>query len=78
MNLVMEEEVRHLAGERHQQHPAARPPLGERGRLLCGGRAEGADSENPFAQPGKSRATAGQLRVVPAQCAAGSTRCGTR
>ena len=22
MNLVMEEEVRHLAGERHQQHPA--------------------------------------------------------
>jgi hypothetical protein len=24
MNLVMEEEVRHLAGERHQQHPARR------------------------------------------------------
>jgi hypothetical protein len=24
MHLVMEEEVRHLAGERHQQHPARR------------------------------------------------------
>ena len=24
MNLVMEEEMRHLAGERHQQHPAPR------------------------------------------------------
>jgi hypothetical protein len=24
MNLVMEEEVRHLAGERHEQHPARR------------------------------------------------------
>ena len=24
MNLVMEEEVRHLAGERHQQHPERR------------------------------------------------------
>jgi hypothetical protein len=31
------------------------------GRLLRGGRAEGADPQNPFAQSGKSRATAGQL-----------------
>src|ERR1039458_8650196 len=46
---------------------AARASLGERKRLLRGGRAEGTDSENPFAQPGPSRATAGQLRVVPAQ-----------
>ena len=26
MSLVMEEEVRHLAGERHEQHPARRAP----------------------------------------------------
>src|ERR1039458_5473585 len=45
---------------------AARSPLGERSRLLRGGRTEGADPENASAQPGESRAPAGQLRVVPA------------
>jgi hypothetical protein len=48
MGLVMEEEVRHLAGERHEQHPA-RLPLGKRSRLLRGGRAEGGDPENASA-----------------------------
>ena len=45
MNLVMEEEVRHLAGERHEQHEGRPPrtPLGQRRRLLRGGRPEGAD-----------------------------------
>src|ERR1039457_1844692 len=51
---------------------AARPPLGKRGRLLRGGRAEGADPENASAQPGEWRATAGQLRTVSAQWAAGA------
>jgi hypothetical protein len=37
MSLVMEEEVRHLAGERHEQHAARRAHAGE-----CG-RAEGSD-----------------------------------
>jgi hypothetical protein len=30
MSLVMEEEVRHLAGERHEQHPARRATAGEK------------------------------------------------
>ena len=77
MNLVMEEEVRHLAGERHQQHPARRAhSLGERRRLLRGGRAEGADPQNSFAQSGASRATAGQLRVIPAQWTDGTRGVG--
>src|SRR6516225_6628165 len=33
---------------------ASRASLGERRRVLRGGRAEGADSENPFAQSGES------------------------
>jgi integrase len=45
---------------------AWRASLGERRRLLRSGRAEGTDSENPSAQPGQWRATAGQLRVVSA------------
>src|ERR1700675_1610067 len=45
---------------------AAGSPLGERSRVLRGGRAEGADPENASAQPGESRATAGQLRDVSA------------
>src|SRR5271165_2342034 len=55
---------------------AARASLGERKRLLRGGRAEGTDSENPFAQPGPSRATAGQLRTVPAQWTDGTRGMG--
>src|ERR1022692_1762696 len=55
---------------------AARAALGERKWLLRGGRAEGTDSENPFAQPGPSRATAGQLRTVPAQWTDGTRGMG--
>ena len=55
---------------------SAGPPLGQRERLLRGGRAEGADPQNPSAQPGKSRAAAGQLRTVPAQRAAGTRGVG--
>src|SRR6266849_7002165 len=55
---------------------AAGSPLGERSRVLRGGRAEGADPENASAQPGKSRATAGQLRVVPAQWTDGTRGVG--
>src|SRR5271157_1250698 len=55
---------------------AAGSPLGKRSRLLRGGRAEGADPENASAQPGTSRATAGQLRVVPAQRADGTRGVG--
>src|SRR5271157_1013182 len=43
MNLVMEEEVRHLAGERHQQHPARRAqPGGRHGRNSHGSSSAGA------------------------------------
>ncbi len=34
MNLVMEEEVRHLAGERHEQHPHGRPTTSIRGKII--------------------------------------------
>src|SRR6516225_133424 len=55
---------------------APRPSLGERRRLLRGGRAEGSDSPNAVAPSGPSRAAAGQLRVVPAQRAAGAVGVG--
>src|SRR5271157_5748671 len=55
---------------------ASRASLGERRRLMRSGWAEGADSENPSAQPGPSRATAGQLRVVPAQWTDGTRGMG--
>src|SRR5713101_5261184 len=55
---------------------AARSPLGKRGRLLRGGRAEGADPENASAHPGESSATAGQLRTVSAQGAVGARGLG--
>src|ERR1017187_3012337 len=35
MSLVMEEEVRHLAGERHQQHPARPPPRWVKEAVYC-------------------------------------------
>src|SRR3954447_16450737 len=45
METVMEEEVRHLAGERHQQHEARRAHRwGKEDGGLRRGRAEGADS----------------------------------
>src|SRR5947209_4010102 len=48
MHLVMEEEVKSLAGERHEQHEGrGAHRLGERGRLLRGGWPEGADPEDP-------------------------------
>ena len=50
MSLVMEEEVRHLAGERHQQHEGRRAHRWGRGRWLLRDRwAESADSENAAA-----------------------------
>src|SRR5208337_2235188 len=55
---------------------ASRASLGERRRLLRSGWAEGTDSENPSAQPGPSRATAGQLRTVPAQWTDGTRGMG--
>ena len=62
MNLVMEEEVRQLAGERQQQPLGPpRPPLGEGSGLLRGGRAEGADPQNPSAEPAEPRAAARKL-----------------
>jgi hypothetical protein len=54
MNLVMEEEVRHLAGERHQQHP---PSAGPRWGKDCYCVADGQKvpiRRNPRAQPRKS------------------------
>ena len=47
MQTVMEEEVRHLAGERYQQHEAGRRAhrWGKRGRLLRGGRPESTDPD---------------------------------
>jgi hypothetical protein len=71
MNLVMEEEVRHLAGERHQQHSAGVPTAGEKKTVTAWWTGRRYRFGEPFAQPGTSRTTAGQLRVVPAQCAAG-------
>ena len=73
MNLVMEEEVRHLAGERHQQH--------ERRRAHRWGKEDGycvVDGQKVpirrtrLRSPEQSRTTAGQLRTVPAQRAAGA------
>src|ERR1017187_3386900 len=43
---------------------AAGASLGERGRLLRGGRAEGTDRAHASAHAGASRAAAGQLRDV--------------
>jgi hypothetical protein len=77
MNLVMEERSTAPGGRASPTASrAARSPLGKRGRLLRGGRAEGADPENASAHPGKSRATAGQLRTVSAQWAAGARGMG--
>ena len=47
MHLVMDEEVKSLAGERHQQHEGRRAHRWGKGRrLLRGGRAEGADPQD--------------------------------
>src|SRR2546428_10057352 len=77
MNLVMEEEVRHLAGERHQQHPERRAHRWgkEDGYCVVNGQKVPIRRTRLRSQ-GKSRATAGQLRVVPAQCAAGARGVG--
>src|SRR6266568_9612958 len=55
---------------------AAGAPLGERRRLLRGGRAEGADRAHAVAHAGESRAAAGQLRDVSAQRADGARGVG--
>ena len=68
MHLVMDEEVKSLAGERHQQHEATpRASLGQRGRLLRGGWPEGADPADAIAQRRQSRTALGELRTVSAQ-----------
>src|ERR1035437_4516042 len=51
---------------------AAGAPLGERSRLLRGGRAEGADRAHASAHAGEWRAPAGQVRDVAAQRADGA------
>ena len=76
MSLVMEEEVRHLAGERHGSIPRGALTAGEKKPVTACGRAEGADPENASAQSGKSRATAGQLRTVPTQWTDGTRGMG--
>src|ERR1022692_1043202 len=55
---------------------AAGAPLGERSRVLRGGRAEGADPAHASAHAGTSRAAAGQLRDVSAQRANGARGVG--
>jgi hypothetical protein len=67
MCLVMEEEVRHLAGERHQQHEGRCPSVGSGRWLLRDRWAERADPEDAAANEREARTTTGKLRVIPAQ-----------
>ena len=77
MKLVMEEEVRHLAGERHQQHEGRRAHRWgkEDGYCVVDGQKVPI-RKNAAAHAGESRATAGQLRTVPAQRADAGGRVG--
>ena len=77
MSLVMEEEVRHLAGERHEQHPARRAHRWgkEAGYCVVDGQKVPIQ-RTASAQSGKSRATAGQLRTVPTQWTDGTRGMG--
>jgi hypothetical protein len=74
MHLVMEEEVRYLAGERHEQHAARRAHRWGKEDGYCVVDGQKVPIHHPFAQSGKSRATTGQLRTVSAQRTAGA-RC---
>ena len=76
MNLVMEEEVRHLAGERHQQHPERRAHRWGKENGYCVVDGQKVPLRRTRLRSRKSRATAGQLRVVPAQCADGTRGLG--
>jgi putative transposase len=77
MNLVMEEEVRHLAGERHQQHSARRAHRWgkEDGYCVVDGQKVPI-RRTRLRSPEHRETTAGRLRVVPAQCAAGARGMG--
>ena len=72
MQAVMEEEVRHLAGERHEQHEGRRAQsLGQRRRLLRGGWAEGADPADAACAPPSS----GNSAWVATSCSSAADRC---
>ena len=68
MSLLMEEEVRALAGERSQPQPdGMRYSLGQRAWLLRGDGTEGANRAATRSDNGGQRSPVGQLRDVPSR-----------
>ena len=77
MDLLMQEEVRELAGERSQrQAETDGQPVGQRARLLRGDGAEGSDPAAACAHDRRQGSAVGQLRDVPPRRTADGNRVG--
>ena len=76
MSLVMEEEVRHLAGERHEQHPARRAHRWGKEAGYCWWTGRRCRSRERVCAARKIARTAGQLRTVPTQWTDGTRGMG--
>src|ERR1035438_10031015 len=70
MDLLMQEEVLRLAGERSQRQPERTASVGHRTRLLSGDGSEGSGAAAAWANHRRQGRAFGQLRNVPSRRAA--------